>query len=247
MVSVAVKNLSYEINGAHILKDISFTHGSGLLMIIGPNGAGKTTLLRALAGLIKFRGSVELDGVRPEEYRRYISYVPAQPSLDPMARGLDVALAMNYSPPDGLWKKRFLEVLGRFGLEGLANRPVISMSSGEQRLLLLAAALSRGPRLLILDEPTAFLDVTNRTKVIELLQELTEDGVSAVVATHDIEYTAVADNVAVLKSGRLVSFGSPREALSEELLSDVYGISIRRVNGNTPSYMPELLLKRFSK
>lgn len=120
-MSIAVRNLSYEINDVRILNDISFTHGSGLLMIIGPNGAGKTTLLRALAGLIKFRGSVELDGVRPEGYRRYISYVPAQPSLDPMARGLDVALAMNYRSSDGSWKNRFLEALGRFGLEGLAQ------------------------------------------------------------------------------------------------------------------------------
>jgi len=228
------------VGNTKILNDVSFEHEGGTLVVIGPNGSGKTTLLRSIAGLTRYSGVVEIEGLSPARYRNYMSYVPAQPSLDPMARGLDIGLAMNYRSPGNLWRQHFREWLATFGVEGLTNRAIFTMSSGEQRLLLIAAALSRTPRLLLLDEPTAFLDMTNQAKVMKVLAELSRSGVTIVMATHDLHYASLADNVAVLSKGRLVAFGSPREVLNEGLLSKVYSVSIKKVNDDPPLFLPEL-------
>ncbi len=244
MVTLYVSGLTYNVDGKAILNNISFKFEGGLLTIIGPNGSGKTTLLKAITGLLSdVRGEVLIDGKSPSRYRPNMAYVPAQPSLDPMARPIDIAMAMNYAS-GGPWRERFSRTLRLLGVNE-EDRELSTMSSGEQRLVLIAAALSKLPQALILDEPTAFLDITNQVKVLSLLRDLASSGRLVVMATHDLIYAPMADAVALLSHGSLLAFGRPDDVLSEELLSSAYGIRVLRVGGATSLFVPELAVKRF--
>lgn len=232
MVTLSFEDVSYRVNGREILHNVSFMVDGGLNVIVGPNGAGKTTLLRLAVGIIQpTNGSVLIDGRPPRRSARALAYVPAQPSLDPVASAIDVAEAMNFDAPDGAWRGRFLGWLERLGVPWAASRRMSSLSSGEQRLVLLAAALSRSPRVLVVDEPLAFLDVRNQLLAFNILRELANGGVTVLAAMHEVMYADRADQVLVLNNGKLVVKGPPSEALDEGLLSAIYGVRFREYRG----------------
>ena len=247
MVSVELRDVSVVLGGREIIKGLTATFGDGLNAVIGPNGAGKTTLLRLLAGVLKpTAGEVKVRGVRGA-VRGALAYVPAQHSLDPMARVRDVAEAMGYGSP--AWSfKRFVEWLSHLGLEWALDAVVSRLSSGEQRMALMAAALARDPELLVIDEPLAFLDVRNQVKVMEILRGFSRSGRTVVVAMHELGYVGLADRVLVLSRGAKVAEGRPQDVLSEDLLSKVYGVPFESVGSDGLRwFVPAHLFKEFSK
>lgn len=209
------------------------------LALLGPNGSGKSTLLKVMAGLARPRkGEVLLEG-RP--LRAYGSYLRGQlvaylPQGGPYPEGLLVeeVVRLGRLPHLGLWGREgkedreavawALEVTGAFRFRG---RYLGSLSGGERQRVLLARALATRPRYLLLDEPTTFLDLEYQGGILALLRTLADRGIGVLAVLHDPNQAALADRVAVLKGGRLLAEGSPREVFTEALLQGLYGPRVR--------------------
>jgi len=239
LCTVSLEGVTVEVGGRAILKNLSLTINGGLTAFIGPNGAGKTTLLRVVAGVVKpSRGRVRICSLEPGRARRLISYVPAFLQVDPYARVEDVLRAYAYGLSDGLNPREALRVFNLLHLEG---RRFNSLSGGEHKLVLIAGALARKPRVLLLDEPFSHLDIANQTRVARILREATARGVTIVMTVHEPLYASLADNIGVLSSGELVAFGAPREVMRRDLLEKVYGVKLEEVRvGSRNLFIPEI-------
>ncbi len=205
--------------------------------LLGRNGAGKSTLLRIACGLLAPEaGSVELDG-RPlatmdrRERARAAALVPQETHF-PFPFSVAEVVLMGRTPHLG-WlgfegRRDLAAALGamqQLGIDGLAGRSVLSLSGGERQLAVVARALAQEPRLLLLDEPTAFLDLRHRLQVLGRVRELAAAGTSALVVSHDLAVAARAcDRLALLAGGRILAAGPPAEVLTPELLRETFGI-----------------------
>ncbi|HYV19776.1 MAG TPA: ABC transporter ATP-binding protein [Verrucomicrobiae bacterium] len=205
--------------------------------ILGPNGSGKTTLLRLLAGLLRpdsgqvILEDAELEALSPRLRARSIAVVLQEPSLLFNFSVLEIAL-MGRAPHLGLWG---LEGAGDFtaarralaevDLAGCEDRPVQELSSGERQRVFLARALAQEPRLLLLDEPTAFLDLRHALGLYEILRRLNrERGLTVVTVSHDLSLAArYAGRLILLNRGRIAADGAPGEVVTPARLRDVYG------------------------
>jgi molybdate transport system ATP-binding protein len=220
-----VPRLSVAVEAAlgPFLLQVSLEVGAEPVAVVGPNGSGKTTLLQAILGLLKLeRGRVALgDDVlfdrdqaidRPTE-ERHLAYLPQDFGLFPYltaAKNVEFALACGPEPARG--KQRRLQAmawLDRFGLGSLANRNPSQLSGGERQRIALARAMASAPRALLLDEPTASLDVEARVEVRAFLAESIRSlGLPTVLVTHDVmDVDVLAGRVAVLEKGRVVACG----------------------------------------
>ncbi|MGC9210425.1 MAG: ABC transporter ATP-binding protein [Acidilobus sp.] len=223
-------SVTYEVEGKRIIDDVTLSLCSGLNLLLGPNGAGKTTMLRLLAGIIRpTRGSVTIDGLRPSSLRNRLTYIPSQLTVDLLTRVVDLGEAMNFNKGDG-WRRSLRAYLELLGVAWAEERRLETLSSGEQRLATLAAALSRETDVILADEPTAFLDLGNQAKVFSLLRYLADKNRLVVVATHDVRFVDLADQVIVLKGGRVLYAGPPAR-IGEDLLSRAYGVRMKLANG----------------
>jgi cobalamin transport system ATP-binding protein len=208
--------------------------------LIGPNGAGKSTLLRAIAGLVPHDGSIALDGsevasLGRRQVAQRLAFVPQAPLLPPEMRVAEYVLlgrtphigAFGYESRHDLEASG--EALARLDLEPFAARPLRTLSGGERQRVVLARALAQDAPLLLLDEPTAALDVGRQQQVLELVAELRErGGLTVISAMHDLTHAAqYADRLLLLSKGRLVAAGSPGEIVTEELISEHYGARVR--------------------
>jgi molybdate transport system ATP-binding protein len=206
---------------------VSLAVGAEPLALVGPNGSGKTSVLKAILGLLELdRGRVVLGeetladsalGIdRPTE-ERHIAYLPQDFGLFPhltAVRNVEFALSCGPEPPGASQRRRqALAWLGRFGLGNVANRRPEQLSGGERQRVALARALAASPRALLLDEPTASLDVEARAEVRASLAECIQSlGLPTVLVTHDAaDVAALAGRVAVLEAGRIVGCGSLAE------------------------------------
>ncbi len=249
MKGVEAIGVSYSVGSREIIHDITFELEEGkVLAILGPNGVGKTTLLRILSGIIPpSRGKVYLYGENPAKFRRFLTYIPANYNIDMYARSLDIMLAELYNG-GFFYNRRDIEKIrmwaSYFGVERYFDTPFGKLSSGEQKLVLLAGGLARDPKIMILDEPTAFLDISNQAKILSLIREIAEkEGITIVFALHEIYYGNIADYVMLMKDGKLIKFGNPNEVLNKDLLVGIYGIELEgfEINGS------KVFLPKFSK
>jgi zinc/manganese transport system ATP-binding protein len=213
--------------------------------ILGPNGAGKSTLLKVLLGLLGlYHGSVRvLDGPAGTQNER-IGYLPQRRVFDSSTRirGVDVVrLGLDGRrwgvplPAVGPWqsargratRERVAEALERVGAQAYAGRPIGECSGGEQQRLLIAQALVRRPRLLLLDEPLDSLDLSNQGAVAALVQRICrEEGVTVLLVAHDVNpILAYLDRVVYFAAGRGLE-GTPREVIDGPTLSGLYGVPI---------------------
>jgi iron complex transport system ATP-binding protein len=224
-------------NGAPLFDGLSFAVGPGEFVgLLGPNGAGKTTLLRLLAGLIAPGAGVivlsgrPLAGYRPRDRARLLATVPQENSLLFEFSVLEVVLmgraphlgALALEGPDDLAAAR--EALAQVEIEPLADRPLSALSSGERQRALIARALAQRPRVLLLDEPTAFLDLKHRLQIYEILRRLgVESGLAVVAVSHDLNLAArYGTRLVVLDRGRVVADGDPATLVTPDLLRAVY-------------------------
>jgi zinc/manganese transport system ATP-binding protein len=231
--------------------DTTVTAGQ-FVAVLGPNGAGKSTFLRMLLGLHPpAGGTLEVLGDRPGRGNHDIGYLPQRRSFDAAVRirGVDlVRLGVDghrWGTPVPFvrrlfdrarveaQKRRVDDVIARVGASGYAARPIGEISGGEQQRLLIAQALVRRPRLLLLDEPLESLDLPNQQGVAGLLQRITADGVSVVIVAHDVNpILAYLDQVIYIVGGRALA-GAPTDVITTENLSRLYGAPVEVVR--TPS------------
>lgn len=224
------------------LAGVSFALAPGeILGVIGPNSAGKTTLIRLLTKVLEpARGEIRLDGrsltaLTRWELARHVAVVSqeAPPGLPFTVAELVLMGRYPHAP------RRFFEsaedlaiarrTMALTGIAELAEAPVDSLSGGERQRAILARALAQEPKLLILDEPTAHLDLRYQAECVALLQSLNRDrGLTVLLVSHDLNLaTAVADRLLLLADGRVAGLGPPADVLDEALVASVYGCAVR--------------------
>jgi len=221
-----------------ILCDVSLEIGPGEVMgLLGPNGAGKTTLLRvasrvlaADAGRVLLNGR-EIGQLSRRELARRLAVVPQETSVAfPFSAG--ELVLMGRAPHLGLLGfesradvERAREAMARVGIEELAERSVLELSGGERQLVLVARSLAQDPEVLLLDEPTAHLDLRHRLGVLARVREFAARGRSALVVSHDLGLAARhCDRVALLQAGRVAALGTPDEVLTPQALREVFRV-----------------------
>jgi iron complex transport system ATP-binding protein len=219
------------------LREIELKAEAGeLLAIVGPNGAGKSTLLKVLGGLLEpWLGEVVIDGHALNAFnRRSLARIVASVAQEnPIAfqfSVLEVVLmgrapylgAFHFETPHDVEVAR--AALEDFGLSTIAARPIQELSGGERKRVFLARAIAQEARIVLLDEPAAFLDLRHVAEIFTLFRRLCAERGTAVVATlHDLNVAAAyADHVMLLKDGACVAYGSPAEVLTAANLSAVY-------------------------
>ena len=235
-------------------------HAGEVLALIGPNGAGKTTLHRVLARLLRPTvGTVLLAGqdawrLSAVTVARRLALAPQQDDAHwPLA--VEQVVALGRTPHRG-WLLPYAahdhqvieHVLQQTGLHPLRHRLITELSGGEQRRVILARALAQQPQVLLLDEPTAHLDLKYQTEVLELAQQLAQqEGLTVVVALHDLNQAALcAHRLALLADGMLLALGSPEEVLTPDTLARAYGVAVvvtRHPVYGTPMVAPLLTRK----
>jgi iron complex transport system ATP-binding protein len=239
---LSARGLGVTLSGRLVLKDVSLALEAGhLVALVGPNGAGKTTLLRALAGLIPSEGEIEIGGqalssLPLRERAKRFGYLPQGhvvhwplPARDIVALGRYPHGATDparLSPKDA---EAVLRAMQAVDVVEFSDRRVTELSGGERSRVALARALAVEAPVILADEPTASLDPRHQIDVMKNLRAAADKGVLVIVVTHDLGLAArFADHVLVLREGRLVSQGAPAEALSEQVMADVFRISAYR-------------------
>ena len=215
-------------------------HSGEWLCLIGPNGAGKSSVLRAVAGLINYSGSVAIDQKEiPATSARWraqnIAFVPQTPLMpDDMSVVEYVLLGRNpYIKHFASESKHDLEVvekiLHRLDLEQFSNRMVGTLSGGERQRAVIARALAQEAPVLLLDEPTAALDIGHQQQALELVDKLRrEQGLTVVSAMHDLTLAGLyADRLVLMHQGSCVASGDAKSVLRSETLAEFYGVSAR--------------------
>lgn len=241
-MSLKVDKVSFYYDTLKILEEVSFEAEKGAFMgLIGPNGSGKTTLLKIIDGLLKpRRGAVYLDfreiaEMNLMEIAREVAVVPQNASPDFDFTVFDVVM-MGRHPH-----------LGRFSIENesdeervklwmkltdtlhLADKSIREISGGEMQRVLIARALAQEPRILLLDEPTANLDICYQLEIMNLLRELVNKlKLTIICAIHDLNLAArYCDKIILLDHGRIRKIGRPREVLTEENIREVFKVEVK--------------------
>jgi iron complex transport system ATP-binding protein len=222
-------------NGRRVLGPVTLEVADGeWLGLIGPNGAGKSTMLKTAVGVADHGGTISLGNGR----RRMgidVAWMPQRPSL-PEEMGVADYVLLGRTPHIGHLgseSRRDLEsaraALERLDLGPLARRPLGTLSGGEAQRAVLARALAQEAPVLLLDEPTANLDIGHAVEVLEVLDELrSQEGLTVITAVHDLTLAGrFADRLALLANGAIVADGDPAEVLTEQLLLAHYGPGIR--------------------
>ncbi|HVP92047.1 MAG TPA: ABC transporter ATP-binding protein [Terriglobales bacterium] len=211
--------------------------------VVGPNGAGKSTFLKCLASVLPapprtiFVDGRDLAALRGRERARLVAYVPQEASFTFNYAVLDfiltgrAAFLPTFGAPTSLDVALAEEALCYVGLDGQLRRSFFELSSGERRLVLIARALAQGSDVLLLDEPTSFLDPRHEVETMALCRRLADEkGKTIIVTLHNLEMAVrYSDGMVFMKNGRVVASGPPRQTLSEPLLRSVYDMEMRIV------------------
>ena len=236
--AINTTNVSYAFANRPVIRDLSFSVDEGdFFIIIGPNGSGKTTLLKIFAGLLRpKKGQTMILGRLLADYKqkslaRTIAMVPQQLPLDfPFTVAESVLMGRApYHGALGIEDKRDFAIakqaMAFTEVEHLADRRLDQLSGGEQQRVFIARAICQQPRIMLLDEPTASLDLAHQVRIMDLMERLkTEKGITVIMVSHDVNIAAMyADQILLLKEGRILSSGSPREVLSFQNLEKAYG------------------------
>lgn len=236
-VVIALDDVSVSLDGRAVLEGITFYLEEGkFLGVIGPNGAGKTTLVRTILGLIEpDRGEVCVLGMSPKELKHelhHIGYMPQQVMFDPRfpISVYDVVMMGRtccigtFHFPGKEDREAVMESIEAVGLKGLEKRPIGELSGGQQKRAFLARALCLETRILLLDEPTAGLDIEAQGRFMELLERLREElGLTVVFVSHDVNVMARYADELLCINRVLHLQGSPLEVLGSERLKELYG------------------------
>ncbi len=237
-------SFGYPAASLPVMKEFDLEIGSGTITaILGPNGAGKTTFLHLALGWLKPQSGKILIDRRPlGDYSRRalgqcIGLVP-QSEHTPFAYSLLEFVLLGRAPhlptlamPDIEDFKIAVDSLEQVGLSDMKDRSILNLSGGERQLVLIARAMTQQPRLLLLDEPTSHLDLSNKGRVIHILRELSEKGVTIVYTTHEPEVvSALATHLVLMQKGQVQKSGTLDEVFNSQDLSLLYQMPVSVVN-----------------
>lgn len=250
-MKIRIHDIEFSYNGTPALTAVTGTIAKGdFVALVGPNGSGKSTLIKCINGILKIRkGAVLIDeqtltSIRPEALARHMGYVPQnEPRNLPLTVFDTVLLGRK---PYINWKPAAndLEVTARvikaLHLEHLSMKDVSKLSGGQQQTVFIARALAQEPDVLLLDEPTANLDIRHQIEVMELLKKLSGKGLTVIVAIHDINMAArYANGLMMLKEGRIFAHGG-KEIINQDNIEKLYGIKVNVLhNGNHIFIFPD--------
>lgn len=233
------RGVAVRLGGRLIVDAVDFEAAPGAVSaIVGPNGSGKTTLLRALAGLQEHAGQVEVGGqdvrgLTPAERAQRVAYLPQSSELSAMLSVRQVVALGRYAVRPGHFgfgsqdDGAVARALARVGAAPFAASVYPKLSGGQKRLVLLARALATGASTLLLDEPTASLDVRHALALFELLASLAAEGYTVVVVLHDLDdVERYASRVCLLDAGRVRFAGSPAAPAYREAAERTYGVAL---------------------
>ena len=247
-----IENLSFAFGHHRILDKVGLTARQGeMVCVLGPNGVGKSTLLKCILQLIRpSQGEVRVGARRLSsmdllQRARRLAYVEQRtPARFPMSVFETVLMGrrphLAFRPGKTDFDK-VAAILGALGLGALAQREFSQLSGGQQQKVMLARGLVQEPRYLLLDEPTASLDLRHQLEVMELLRRFCRDReMGMVVAIHDLNLALrYADQVVMLQDGRVLARGCPREVMRPETIAAVYGVEVAKISaGGLSGFMP---------
>jgi iron complex transport system ATP-binding protein len=243
VTAIVARRVTVRLGGRAVVRDVDLDVPRGEWVgLIGPNGAGKTTLLRALAGLVPYEGSVAVHG-RPtaelarREWSRAVAVVPQEPVTPPWMTVAEYVL-LGRTPhlgqlarESGNDRAAVSRTLARLDLLDERDRLLGTLSGGERQRVVVARALAQEASIVLLDEPTAALDIGHQQQALELLDTLrAESELTLVAAMHDLTLAAqYADRMVLLDRGRVEADGTPDEVLTEEAIARHYAAQIRVV------------------
>jgi len=256
MSKLVIKDVSFSYLNGFSLRHIDLTVERGeKVALIGPNGSGKTTLIKLAAGVLPPRhGEVLLDGASLKSLSRMeiaqrIAVVPQYFHI-PFAFTVGAVVMLGRTPfiralsgeteRDHSMARRAMELIG---IEQFSSRTFNELSGGERQKVILAMALAQEPKLLLLDEPTAHLDINHQVAILELVKGLNrEQGVTVVGAMHDLNLAALYfDRLVLLKEGAIVADGSPSAVLTERTIYDVFGASVH-IDQHPSAKVPHIII-----
>ncbi|MBX9360677.1 ABC transporter ATP-binding protein [Streptomyces sp. WAC04114] len=252
---LAARGVTVGYGGRVVIDELDVAIPPGVITtIIGPNGCGKSTLLKTLSRLLKpAKGAVVLDGedigrLRTRDVAKKLGLLPQAPVAP---EGLTVAdLVARGRHPHQSWLRQWssddAEVVERAlamtGVSDLADRPVDALSGGQRQRVWISMTLAQGTDLLLLDEPTTYLDLAHAVDVLDLVDDLHESGCTVVMVLHDLNLaTRYSDNLVVMREGSVLAQGHPRDVITAELLDEAFGLKARVIDdpvGDRPLIVP---------
>ena len=241
MIELNVKTAGYQKKD--VLHGISVGFEKGrLTSIIGPNGCGKSTLLKTVLGLIPcVRGEISIDredlfSLKRKDIAKRLSYLAQGKSIPAMTVGQMVLHGrfpyLNY--PHGYSardKELAYEAMKKVGICELAEEPMTALSGGMRQNACIAMALAQNTEYILLDEPTTYLDISHQLELMKILRELADGGKGIIAVMHDLPIAfTFSDNIVVMKDGRIVSEGTPREIAESDIIGDIFGVRLYSEN-----------------
>ncbi|MFF2227634.1 ABC transporter ATP-binding protein [Streptomyces globisporus] len=252
---LAARGITVGYGDRTVIDQLDVAIPSGVITtIIGPNGCGKSTLLRTLTRLLKpAGGTVVLDGedigtLRTKDVAKKLGLLPQAPVAP---EGLTVAdLVARGRHPHQSWLRQWSSddadvvrrALAMTGVADLADRTVDSLSGGQRQRVWISMTLAQGTDLLLLDEPTTYLDLAHAIDVLDLVDDLHESGCTVVMVLHDLNLaTRYSDNLVVMRGGAVLAQGHPRDVITAELLHEAFGLRAKVIDdpvGDRPLIVP---------
>jgi iron complex transport system ATP-binding protein len=236
-MNIRILDIEFSYNGTPALSAVTGEISKGgFLALVGPNGSGKSTLIKCINGILKVRkGTVLIDeqplqSIRPADLAHHLGYVPQNEPRNIPLKVFDTVLLgrkpyINWKPSE-----RDIEITAQIikslNLENLSMKDVNKLSGGQQQTVFIARALAQEPDVLLLDEPTANLDIRHQVEVMELLKRLSEKGLTVIIAIHDINMALrYATEMMMLKDGHIFANGG-KEIVNKANIEALYGIKV---------------------
>ena len=239
-----VEDVEVELNSIKILKGVTFEINRGeIAALLGPNGSGKSTILRTIFGILKpLKGVIylnggELNSMSVEDTAKIMGYLPQEHSetnlnvIDVVLLGRTPYISVNPRKDDYRVAEEALKLVG---MEEFAERKFSELSGGEKQKAMLARIFCQETDFMLLDEPTAHLDIKSQIEVLEIIKRIVRKGKAALVAMHDINLALnFSDRVLMVRKGKIIHAGKPYEVINPETIQDVFGVraEILKENG----------------
>ena len=250
--AIAVKQLSVTLGNRHILHDISLSIPMGkITTLIGPNGCGKSTLLRSMIGYISSPSECvtifdkPLSSYSQNKLARQMAFLPQVPNM-PKDMTVEELVYCGRYPYQNWWKNTAKEdreivdnALSITKTDHLRHQLIPSLSGGERQRVWIAMALAQEPKLLVLDEPTTYLDINHQLEIMELLKRLNkEQGLTVLMVLHDLtQAVQYSDYMAVIKAGHLIAAGDTKDITSDSLFKEVFSVDVQVDNLDNKPYV----------
>jgi len=245
------KNVSVVKNGTTLLKDINLNIETGKLTVfIGPNACGKTSLLQTLNGSSKVsKGSIILDGedylsLAPKERAKKLSFLPQVHSVIPSISVRTLVSHgrfpyLGFSRRSGDEDKRIVsEAMEKTGVSEFSGAGVDTLSGGVRQRAFIAMQLAQQSDLIVADEPTTYLDIPSKRKVVEIYTGLRDEGKTVILVLHELTTALeIADRIVVMKDRKIVKTGSPSEIINSEIPRDIFGVKVRKFSDEEGEYL----------